>query len=331
MRAAESSVRSVSVRIVALALVFLFALPTQTLAASASLHLRELRDPSVLSVSSIPVSLDGIPRGATRVKLLSLYLRANCEEPITIKGIDVQLIGVGDSNDIKRAYLLSGVRRLSRGVRFSGSGNTVTLRPRQFFVPRCGSRRLDVAVDLAGDAAVGGRFGLMIASPDDLHMSADVLKGSFPLRAAVRGSTVTPDSQGQVEVRFLPLAGSLTAIRDEVVARILIKADNNAHQLLYSIALKNTGTAKDDDIRNLYISRRRGRKLTPVLTTMDGDRAVFKFMQPYFLRRGQQQLFRVYGTPWTRSKTVNFTLEEPSDLNAQATRRGLRGRHGPEQ
>lgn len=126
---------------------------------------------------------------------------------------------------------------------------------------------------------------------------------------------------------FLPI-NRISAVRDEIFAKIQLKADNESHHIVHSITLTNEGTAKNDDLRYLYITHRR-RALTPLVKAMNGDEVTFKFSRPYFLRRGARVLLQVRGNAYTTQKTINFGLREPSDLYAESSRRGLRQKGRP--
>lgn len=292
--------------------------------------LQELRDPSRLTLTVIPAEIDAIPRGATNVPLLPLKLEASCDAEVEVKEIAVHRIGLGEADDIHRLYLLQGFRRLTRGVRFSSADQKAILRPRGLTIRPCESLRIDVAADFSQTAAIGGRSAAEIVSAGDIVTSAGVVTGDWPLRMAGGAPSITPDPVGQVTVTFLPLSGKVSATVDEELARFLIEADNVSHQMLYGITLTNRGTARGDDLRNLYLTRqamsagRQGRSLTQATDRMDDDAVTLEFSQPYFLRRGQRETFSLRGRAFTRDRTIAFTLEEPADLHALGTK--LRGR-----
>ena len=299
----------------------LFTLPATSFAYEEILE--QLRTPSVLKVMAVPIDLEGVPRGATHVRMLSLSMRASCERDVIVKNIRVQLIGPGDKDDISSVYLMKGFRRLTRGRKFS-SDRDAELRMRQFTIPACGTEQLDVAFDFERTATVGGKFILGIDKEADIITDADIVEAVYPLRSAISSSSTTPYQTGEISVQFLPIAGAISAVRDELLARFYIEADSKSHHLLRSITLTNKGSAEDDNLRNMYITRNRGRAITPIVSKLDGSEGTFMFSSPFFLRSGQKVLFQLRGSAYTSSKTINFTLEEPSDLVSFPSRRSGR-------
>jgi len=315
-----------AVRLLSAVLFVLLAFPISASASSYSDVLEQLRGQqshTSLTVRTSPVEVGGIPRGATRVVLLPLHLQASCGADVRVWRIRLQLTGLGDAQDVNRVYLLRGFRRLHRPVKINSNDREVMIRLRNLVIPACRSVRLDVAVDFDREAAVGGQFYFEIPSEDDLFSTASETVGNFPIRTVPSRSSITPQPVGQVTIKFLPIS-SIRPIQNELLAKFRIKADMEANQLFRSITLTNKGTAKNDDLRNLYLTRLNGRALTPIATKMDGDSVTLLFSNPYFIKRGQTVLFQLRGNAYTRRKTVNFTLEEPSDLASDSSRRGTR-------
>lgn len=279
---------------------------------------------SVLSVEAIPVAVGHIPRGAQRVRLLSFALRADCSGDVRVNSIRIHLYGLGDASLIDGLYLLRGYQRLTRAAKVSSSDQTVLLRPRALTIPACETWRLDVAADFAADVDVGSQYRLEVRSPEDIATDASRVEGRFPLRSADRAPRVTPLPAGTLTVTFLPLSGTIHAVTEETLARFTIEADHEAHHLLQAITLSNEGTAKGADVRTLYLTRNRGRALTNTAAKLQRDEVTLTFLEPYFLRRGQSVTFELRAKSFTRDETINFVLKEPSDLQAQSTRRALK-------
>src|SRR5438105_3452005 len=83
-----------------------------------------------------------VPRGARRVKMLSLYVSASCESDITIENIDVKHVGLGERSDITGVYIGDTARRLSRPVSLSDRNRTAHLRLQHFTIKKCDGTRL---------------------------------------------------------------------------------------------------------------------------------------------------------------------------------------------
>jgi hypothetical protein len=320
-------------------LFFTFLLPLP-LSARTLERIQRDRDVTVLKVEALPLVIEAIPRGAQRVSLLQLRLSASCTRDVRIAALQVHRFGQGDRADIARVYLLapstrggalgSELReggRLHRSVRFSSRDGRVLLRPKALVVPACQERIVDVAVDFEEEAAVGGIHELEVERAEDLDTDADKVMGLFPLRnmpgspLASRATTVTPQAPGNVRITFRPLERVLQVGREQTLASFVVAAEGEKHYLLYSIMLTNDGTARDGDLRNLYLTRHGGRALTSVATQLEDDAVLLTFTSPYFLLRGESITFELRGRPQAAERSVQFSLKEPSDLRAIPSRR----------
>jgi hypothetical protein len=277
-------------------------------------------NPKTLTVEASPVHFDGIPRGATRIVLLPLTLTASCDGTIHVNELHVTRFGLADSADIAGVYILRDGVRLTRRMKFSSDDQSVTLRPRSLTLPSCGTVSIDIAIDLQPDAASGNRLSLMLATPADMVTDAESVLGKFPLQTNDSLAEVTPAPLGNLSVTFHAV-GSIVPVRDAVLAEFAVEAQGDTHQLLRSITLTNQGSAKNADLRKLFLSLRNGRALTPVVQELAGDRVTLVFTRPFPLRRGQTAVFQLMGQAWRRVKTVSFTLEEPTDLHAEPLQR----------
>jgi len=274
-----------------------------------------------LTVEPLPISFDGIPAGATHVKLLPLILHASCEGDVELRYLKLTRRGMGDSTYVTGVYVLDGDTRVTRSGRFSSSGQTVLLGFKNYIVPACKTARLAVAVDLARGTAIGSQFAIAIESAADIVSTADKLSAPFPLRST-SAQSVTPAPVGQLIVEFRPI-GRVRTVRDDVLAKFSVEA-RDSHHLISGITLTNDGSARESDLRNLYLTQMNGRALTSVVTSLTDDAVTLKFMQQYFVRSGQKVSFELHGQAFTSVKTINFTLEEASDLVAVPTRRAGR-------
>lgn len=301
-----------------LAVFFLFFIPL--IAAARSPATTEGLLETRLKVQVLPVRMDAIPIGATRVKLLPLVFTASCNADVELKHVRISKIGPGNSADIKGVYVLNEDTRITRSGVFSADDKTVFLGLKGFRIPACKTIRLDIAVDIDRGATSGGRFILTIDKPEDLATTATTMDAIFPLRTFEDASKVVPEPVGEAVVEFIPISGAVSAIRDEIFAKFSIKADGDANQQLYGITLTNAGSASNDELRNMYITRHRGRALTQIVRKLKDDSVTFRFSQPYFLAKGQKVAFELRGNAYTTAKTINFILKDHADLDARTTR-----------
>lgn len=253
-----------------------------------------------------------IPQGASRVELARLNLSATCDHDVKIESIGVKHIGLGVSSDITSIYLADGFRRVSRARGFDTRSRIADLRVPSLVIPKCGAVRLSVLADFSRDAAAAGEHGVTVLSPADIRSTAKTVTLSTDEAATV---TSTPDRAGNVTVTFLPVNQRLRYGRIETVARIQFTADRENDFLLKKITLKNEGNARDMDLINFRLETRSGEALSPVAQRMRGSFVALEFDPTYVLERGRTMVFLLKAEiRGSQSKKVNFTLEEPSDL-----------------
>ncbi len=271
---------------------------------------------STLSVRTLALEIGSIPRGAQRVRFLSLHFINSCDRAISIREIRVHHYGLGDASDFTGVYLLHGVERLTRSARISSADQIVTLRPKSLILKACGQVQLDIAADFQRDASIGSEHQFEVLAEADIVTDAESISGKFPLRMVSRAS-ISPLDEGGITVTFLPLSSSTSAIAEHTLAKIQLSADNVSSHLISSITLTNKGTAKNAEIRSLYITTaQEGNPLTNTALALQGDEVTLRFLEPYFLKSGDTQTLHLKGRRYTRRKTVDFVLREPSDLDA---------------
>ena len=275
-----------------------------------------------LRVVSTPIETSYIPRGAQRVRMLRLRLTASCDSSVRVWSINTKKIGLGNARYIRGVYLLDGNRRLSRPTRISGDDDIANVRTLRLEVPACGTKIVDVAVDYSASTPVGSEYHFRVESAQDIVSNADEIQGQFPMINIPR-TEITPDDSGSVSVKFID-PGNISVLKNDTLARFQITAEGRYYYLIQSITLTNAGSARDDDLRRLYITRNNGRQLTQMLKMLDDDRAEFSFPSPVFLPKGKTLTFELRGIPYTSSETVNFELEEESDLRVDRSRRSGR-------
>lgn len=273
-----------------------------------------------LQIQALPLERGPIPRGAQRVSLMALALKAGCEGDARVDSLHVHLLGLGDTNLIDGVYLLRGYERLTRAARVSSADQTVLLRPRSLVIGACETQRLEIAADFSADVPVGSEFHVEVQSAGDMEVRGARVEGRFPLRSD-EGGTITPLPSGTLTVAFLPLSGTIQPVTEETLAKFQVEADGQAHQLLQSVTLTNEGTAKGDEVRNLFLTRNQGKALTNTAPQLQGNEVTLTFLQPFFVRKGQSVVFELRGRAFRRVKTIRFLLKEPSDLHALSTRR----------
>lgn len=270
-----------------------------------------------LTVTQQGVVSASAPRGAQRAVFLEVGVKAECDADVRVKSFTVRHRGLGDASDLVRVYVTDGDVRLSRTRSLDSSDRTATLEliP-AYTVKACGTKYFQIRGDFSEEAAVAGEHGLIIEAVDAGGATV-VLSG--PTRTPV--VTTRPVRMGTVNVAFLGLTRALQFGKNRTFARIRLDADHIANQEIRALTLVNDGKAADGDLKNLRIENRRGEVLTDTLDQLDGKTARFTFDPPLLVDRNASLVLELKGDiAASRSQTIRFILEEPSDL--EATPRG---------
>lgn len=267
-----------------------------------------------LTLSAAGVSPGSVPLGASRVEMLTITFRASCDADIRVDSVRLRHEGLGDGADIERVYLTESARRISRAQSFSGDDATAQVRLNGFTVLRCTTRTLSVLADFSAGAGSGGEHRIILGSSADVQSDAanvtlESLKGSRPARA-------TPSATGSIDAVFLPLNGALRYGANRIVSRIRLDADGGSDHTVNAITLTNDGSARDADLRNLWIEVS-GKQVTPKTARMSGNTVTLTFDPPLRLDRNASRMLQLRAdVRASRRRTIRFILEEPSDLDA---------------
>jgi len=253
-----------------------------------------------------------VPMGAQRVPMLLLQLSASCTGEVTLKSITLEHGGMGDRSDLRSLYILDGNRRLTRGRFFSSKQDAVTLSfPSGYSIPACDSSLLSVVADFSSFAAVSGEHRILVRSSTAFDAGSATVSLAGSETSEVRRTV--GQSQGSVSVAFLPLVSSVSYGNRRTVARLTMTADGSYDQMIDSLTLTNDGSARGNDLQNLSLETQRGVVLAH-LSALSENRASFILSAPYFLERGQTVRLDVRADiRASRRRTIDFSLEEPSD------------------
>ncbi|MDD5623429.1 MAG: hypothetical protein PHI23_01825 [Candidatus Peribacteraceae bacterium] len=129
------------------------------------------------------------------------------------------------------------------------------------------------------------------------------------------------EAVGSVTVGDLPLTGSVTYGAGRIVARFTLTAEGTRNQRVEAMTLTNRGSARNADLQNLSLENGRGRRVTPVMSRLDGEHICFLFDPPLVLTPHQTQVLQVRAdVRASRRRTIKFLLEEASDLLVEEVR-----------
>lgn len=272
--------------------------------------------PMAASAAALTVTQQGVvsasaPKGAQRAVFLEATFQAECDSDVTVSSVQIRHRGLGEATDLERVYATEGETRLTKTRSLDSSDRTATLD----FIPAlkvkaCSTKRVQIRGDFSVEAAVAGEHGLLI---ENVAADAPVTLTS----TTVSKITTKPVSTGAVSVTLLPLSKSLLFGKNRTVARFRLEADKYADQDIVGITFTNAGKATNDDLQNLHIVDRKGNLISTTLSAMLDDKAHIAFDPALRLDHNDEVLLELRADiVASKRRTVRFTLEEPSDLEA---------------
>ncbi len=274
--------------------------------------------PSAAFAATLTATQQGVvsasaPIGAQRAVFLELSLHAECDSAVTVNSLDIRHRGLGDLNDLARVYVTDGDVRLThtRSLNQSGSPSSLTFYPALKVKP-CETKKVQIRGDFSSEAQAAGEHGLIVDALD--AGDAEVVLNKL---SKVPTITAVPESVGNVRVELLGLNKAPRYGSTAVLARIRLSADGYKDQEVRSITLVNRGKASDDDLQNLFIRTSSKKAITDKHEALDGKRIRLTFSEPLFLQHNSTMLVELVGdVRASRSRTISFIIEEPSDVEA---------------
>lgn len=291
-------------------------IPLSTLAISAAF-------PFAASAATLTATQQGsvyasAPIGAQRAVFLDISLHAECDADVTVSSLDIRHRGLGESADLERVYATEGDVRLThtRSLNASGKPSTLTFYP-ALAIKKCATRVIQIRGDFSAQTTASAQHGLIVDNID--AGTAGVVLSALAKTATIETKPVSAPS---LRVELLGLSRAPRFGTTSVLSRIQLHGDGYKDQEVSSITLTNHGKASGTDLRDLRLRNRAGGVLTATLESLDGKRVRLVFTKPLFLKRNSTLLVELIGeVRASRSKTISFVLEEPSDVEAGEARR----------
>lgn len=268
------------------------------------------------------LSAGSIPKGASRVEMLRMIVTADCARDVQIFSVNLQRKGLGFNADIAGVYAMSDGRKLQNGQEISSKDGSVQLRFRSFVLPKCHSKQIVVYADFSPDASIAGehRFELRQPHPFETDGAAVFIKTSVqsPIRRTA-GQT-----SGVVSVEYRDVLNSIRYGYGRSVARILLSADSLEDHKIHAITFTNDGIARNEDLKNIYVSAGLSRMISNREPQLNGDRVRIVFDPPFVIKAGQNKLLTVHADVLaSRRKTIRLIIEDPSDIEAVSSTRSF--------
>jgi len=284
------------------------------------------RRPAVLTIEvQGETSGRSVPAGAQRVEMLTLKLDATCTSDIPLESIMLQRRGMGDKDDIAAVYALRRGVRISNAPSISRRDGTVQLRLRNMRLEACTSEEISIFADFSADASVAGEHYFVLKGTSGVQAggaSVRIRRGTN-MSTVIRGSPQTTRTAGgaigTISVEYLRLFRRPTYGSRQMVARLRLDADGGDDHHIHAITLTNEGSARDTNLRNLYLVV--GGTVSQRVAFMDGDRVRLIFDPPLLMNKNQEKIGVLRAdVRASRSRTIKFIVEEPSDVESEVIR-----------
>lgn len=280
-------------------------------------HVRTVEGRGNLTVEASSHPSGTVPPGSQRVPMLQLLLSADCTDDVVIHTISVQRRGLGLSSDIEAIYALHHGARVSNARQISRRDGLIDINLRRFTVPKCSQEEMTIYADFSQTAAIAGEHRIELISVDagKATVRIDRKLGSIRPPQTTAGAPI-----GQISVDYLDINERIHYGSRQRVTRFTLAADNRDDHLVKAITFTNNGSARDEDLQNLFIEFR-NRKVSTTARTMDDDTVRLEFDPPFALPKNETLKFSLRADiRASRSRTLQFVIEEPSDIEAMPDR-----------
>lgn len=277
---------------------------------------RSFQSPAAVSAFNVHLqdgnTITSIPPGSQRVVMGTILLQAPCNADVAVESITLWHRGAGSAGDIDGVYGMSGGQRITRSRPIESGKGEVTLHFRSFVVPACETREIAILADFSADAAIAGEHRLELRSSSDVVATQPATLLTAP-RAGIR-RTVGP-AEGSISVSYLQLNEPVRYGDRRRVARFRLDADSSDDHVITAITFTNQGSARDGDLRNLFVESSRLEQLSDIALQMEGDHVRLLFDPPLFLPSGENRVMSLRADiRASRRKTIQFLIEEAGDI-----------------
>ncbi len=269
-----------------------------------------------MSLASTNPVADTVPRGANGVAMLSLDLKASCDDDVEIDNVTVLHEGFGATTDIDGVYVAVDGARKSRKRTIDSEDQTADVRfTSPLVVKKCETVTLDVVADFSSTATVSGEHNLVVELPSDVASNAKSVDGNFPLR----GNTfkLAAVTSGRLTATYRTVSPDQVKVGegDTPLGRFELSADSVEDQTVYSVTVENNGSASDGDVTDLKIRRTDNTVISNTVASMQDDHATFVFDPPLVIKQGDKITLEVIGdVVGGAGDTVILRFEETSDI-----------------
>ena len=268
----------------------------------------------IVEVQSTPSQ--SVPPGSQRIAMMQLHLSSDCSADVPVYSISLQRRGMGSNADIDSLYVIHRGVRIPRERSISNRDGSVELRLQDFKIPACTAQDLIIAANFSADASPTGQHRLELASIDAGNSSVRIAKSATTMPSISTGTNPV----GQIAVEYLSISKSIHYGSRQQIARFRLEADAEDDHEIQSITFTNKGSARDTDVQNVYVEFR-NRQISSRVVHLDGNKATLLFDPPIVLQKRQKLSFGLRADiRASRSRTLQFLIEEPSDIISTVAR-----------
>ncbi|MFH1744599.1 MAG: hypothetical protein ABH881_00300 [bacterium] len=260
-----------------------------------------------------------IPSGGTLVPFMRINLTAASDGDVTVKSIKLVRVGTGATTDFTGGYLYDGDTRLTTIKSVNSSTHELSFSGLSYVVPAGATKILTVRMSGAtGDKS--GNHAFRIVSASDITTNGATISGSFPIQS----NTMTFSTVDAATVT-LTASDDLPDVKvGEQQSGILdFDIENNAYEVvnIYSIKLKQNGTASDGDLNNFSLELDGVKVVEGV--SMVSKYVTFMLDEPVAIKKSKKITAVVRADVITGvTKTVQLYLNNIADIDARGSAYG---------
>jgi len=266
-----------------------------------------------LSLASDTPAASTLPNNVQGVS----FVKYNLTGSGTLNQITFKRDGAGDVGDFGDIYVYKNGVRLTSGRALSTSNSKVTFINLGIVAPTTFELVADISTGTAGDINY-----FTVETSSDVVADGTV-SGAFPIKGNPMGISGT--AAGTLTVARAGSAArnvTIGALEQEIAQFKVTVATEGAN--VYRVQLFNGGTADNALVTNLKLKDNTGVTVATATSIGTNGYVAFVFNTPYYITKGENEIFRVYGDVGAQKpdRTIILYQELATDILAKGTTYG---------
>lgn len=257
------------------------------------------------------------PSHSTLIPFVTVNLTASNDGDVTVNDITFTRFGAGNYTEFSGGFLFVDGKAISTEKNVT-SDHLITFNGLGLTIPAGTTKAVTLKMNAKTTGTVSGNHGFKIASASDITTNGATVSGSFPVSgnimsfsSSASAGTVTLDGNGDSITRYV-------GENDVLLGEIDVKVSGDEDVMLYSVRLKQIGTASDDAVSNLYLTIDSETVASDV--SVVNDYAYFELDNPMLLEKSKSYTLDIYGDIASGvNKTVEFIVRNDADIDARGT------------